>query len=153
MPQMAKGGKYTFGWSRVSNDGMITIPPEAFREYQFKDKRKVILISGSKKSGGFGLTYKKKIEETPLGEAIKKHTPLINFTMDAETPVKIGTKYYAWTVITGYGFKPGLDTLECYGIKSGDQLLVVRGSGLALGFLVRGPIVEFARYYPGLLIF
>ncbi|MGC9367627.1 MAG: hypothetical protein ACP5FK_11385 [bacterium] len=131
----------------------MVIPPEAFVEYKFKQKQKVILISGSNKSGGFGLTYKKKLEGTALFQALKNNPQLINFTMDDKTPVKIGTKYYAWTVITDHYFTPGLDVLNCYGVKPGDQLLVVRGSGLALGFLARGPIVEFARDYPGLEIF
>ena len=153
MPQMVKGGKYTFGWSKVRDDGLIAIPPEAYEEYKFKHEQKVILISGSKKSGGFGLTYKEKLEGTALFKALKNNPQLINSTMESETPVKIQSKTYAWTVITDQHFNPGLEVLSCYGVKLGDQLLVVRGSGLALGFLVRGPIVEFARDYPGLEIF
>jgi hypothetical protein len=40
--------------------------------------------------------------------------------------------------------------LKLYGIEPGDDLLVIRGSGLALGFAVRGPIVEEARNHPEL---
>jgi hypothetical protein len=33
MPQLVKGGKHTFGWSRVGKTGRIIIPPEALTEY------------------------------------------------------------------------------------------------------------------------
>jgi hypothetical protein len=36
---------------------------------------------------------------------------------------------------------------------AGDRLLVVRGSGLALGFLERGPIYEEARRHPDIETF
>ena len=28
MPQLVKGGKHVFGWSKVGNNGVIKIPPE-----------------------------------------------------------------------------------------------------------------------------
>jgi hypothetical protein len=39
------------------------------------------------------------------------------------------------------------------GIQSGERLLVVRGSGLALGFLQRGPIYEEASRHPEIEVF
>lgn len=56
MPQLVKGGKYVFGWSKVNSEGKITIPQEAFDEYQFKSGTKAFLLPGSKRSGGFVLT-------------------------------------------------------------------------------------------------
>jgi hypothetical protein len=38
-------------------------------------------------------------------------------------------------------------------INPGEQLLVVRGSNLALGFLLRGPIVDEARLHPELEVY
>lgn len=37
MPQLVKGGKHVFGWSRVGDTGRIIIPPEAMEEYHLKD--------------------------------------------------------------------------------------------------------------------
>lgn len=56
MPQLVKGGKYVFGWSKVNDEGKIVIPSKAFIEYHFKAGEKIILLSGSRTSGGFGLT-------------------------------------------------------------------------------------------------
>ena len=56
MPQLVKGGKYVFGWSKVSDEGKIVTPSKAFIEYHFKAGEKIILLSGSKTSGGFRLT-------------------------------------------------------------------------------------------------
>ena len=33
MPQLAKGGKWVFGWVLVGPHGEVTIPPEAWDEY------------------------------------------------------------------------------------------------------------------------
>ena len=33
MPQLERGGKYVFGWSQVSENGVIVIPGEAVGEY------------------------------------------------------------------------------------------------------------------------
>ena len=46
-----------------------------------------------------------------------------------------------------------LEALAWYGISPGDRLLVLRGSGLAVGFAVRGPLVAEAAPYPELAVF
>ena len=40
MPQIIKGGKYLFGWSKVGVKGKIKIPLEAYEEYCFEDIKK-----------------------------------------------------------------------------------------------------------------
>jgi len=55
MPQLVKGGKYVFSWSKVSDEGKIVTLSKAFIEYHLKAGDKIILLSGSKTSGGFGL--------------------------------------------------------------------------------------------------
>ena len=54
MPQLARGGKYVYGWCKVSDGGRIAIPAEAMDDYGLKEHDKVILMSGSRRSGGFG---------------------------------------------------------------------------------------------------
>ena len=41
MPQLVKGGKYIFGWSKVGKEGKIKIPPEAYEEYNLKKDKYV----------------------------------------------------------------------------------------------------------------
>ncbi len=38
-------------------------------------------------------------------------------------------------------------------IKMGDKLLVIRGSGLAVGFAVKGPIVKVAQKHKEIKVF
>lgn len=43
--------------------------------------------------------------------------------------------------------------MKKYGIRAGDHLLTVRGSGLALGFIIGGPVAEEAMRHPDLPVF
>ena len=79
MPQLVKGGKNTFGWSKVGNDGKITIPPDAFEEYKFIEGDKAFLFSGSKTSGGFGLTTSKLLGGSPIFTMIATRPELSGF--------------------------------------------------------------------------
>ena len=66
MPQLVKGGKYVFGWSVVSKDYRIVIPEEAMLEYRMEPREMVILLSGSKTSGGFSVARKSVLKESNL---------------------------------------------------------------------------------------
>ena len=151
MPQLVKGGKHTFGWSKVGNDGRIAIPPDAFEEYKFKKGDKAFLVSGSKTSGGFGLATRRLLTGSPIYEMISTQPELSGFQVPEGQPVKIRSRVFCWVVIQDQCIFVPADTLQHYSIKKGDRLLVARGSGLALGFIVKGPIIEEAKKHPELL--
>jgi len=67
--------------------------------------------------------------------------------------VERGGRPHCWAELRGGRVVIPLETLAKYGIESGDKLLVIRGSGRALGFAVRGPIVEEADRHPELDVF
>jgi hypothetical protein len=69
MPQLSKGGKYVFGWSRVREDGGTPIPDEITREYHLKPDEKVILMLGSKTSEGFSVAKKSSLEQSVLSKS------------------------------------------------------------------------------------
>lgn len=124
MPQFVKGGKWVFGWSIVGPAREIQVPPEACAEYGFQQGETVILTLGSRRSGGVGLGRLEKLQNSVLqSRFIGKTTFGINrcVVLPPETE-----------------------------IQPGERLLAVRGSGLALGFLLRGPIVEEALKHPEL---
>jgi hypothetical protein len=154
MPQLVKGGKHTYGWSTVSEGGRIAVPQEAMDEYGFKEYDKVILMSGSRRSGGFAMSTPGLLAGSPLSTVLDGFSRLRTFQMRQGTVVKAGGRAYCWTMIEegGYITLP-LDTLREYQILSGDRLLTVRGSGLALGFAVKGPIVDEAATHPELEVF
>ena len=79
MPQLVKGGKYVFGWSMVRINRDIVIPYKDYLEYGFVNDKKAILMSGSKKSGGFGLSSKRLLSNTPIGILLMKYPDLINY--------------------------------------------------------------------------
>lgn len=129
MPQLVKGGKWVFGWVLVGPPGAVTIPPEAWDEYAYQTEDEVIFLAGSRRSGGFGLSTPRLLEQTrqPLqarvlarGHIAQNHQVIV--------PPAIG-------------------------IRPGDRLLAVRGSGRALGFVAEGTIYEEALKHPSLEVF
>jgi bifunctional DNA-binding transcriptional regulator/antitoxin component of YhaV-PrlF toxin-antitoxin module len=146
VPQLVKGGKWTFGWSAVSCNGTIVIPPEAFREYNFREGDEVVLMSGSRTSGGFALTTRSRLSRSKL-------SALVNGLSEAGKIHSRNRLFHQTTINKGGTLNLPSPFLDGYGIKAGDRLLVVRGSGLAPGFIVRGPIVEEALNHPELEMF
>ena len=124
MPQLAKGGKWVFGWSVVGQGRELSIPPEAWLEYGFRNKEVVLFTRGSQRSGGFGIGKQDKLLGSP-----------------------IQTRVLAQAIVHEQGKVLLPQDVEA---NPGDRLLVVRGSGLALGFLARGPIYEEALKHPEL---
>ena len=56
MLQMNKGGKFIFGISLIHSDGAVLLPAQAVEEYRIDKEGRVIIISGSKSTGGFCVT-------------------------------------------------------------------------------------------------
>jgi len=50
-------------------------------------------------------------------------------------------------------FSVPVETLEKYEVHTGDWLLSVRGSRLALAFIVKGPIIAEAKLHSSLPLF
>ena len=124
MPQLAKGGKWVFGWVIVGQGREIRIPPEAWLEYGFQVQDDILFTRGSRRSGGFGVGRREVLARSP-----------------------ILSRTWAEGTITRQGmiFLP-----QSVDVHPGERLLVARGSGLALGFLQRGPIYEEALKHPKL---
>jgi len=153
MPQLVKGGKHTFGWSSVGDTGRIIIPPEALEEYRLKESEKLILMPGSQTSGGFGLAPRESVRRSSLGVVVDVHPGLGEFQVPEGEVIEYKGKPYCWVKLRDGGVTVPPETLEKYGIRIGDKLLVIRGSGLAIGFAVRGPIVEEAKKHRELEVF
>ena len=148
MPQLVKGGKHTFGWSIVSEQGDIAIPPDAYAEYGFVEGGTALVMSGSRKSGGFTLSKLETFMNSSIAGVLKEQGRL----PEGET-IKIGPRLYCRVKIGDMRFSLPLNTLEHYGIKMGSALLTVRGSNVGLGFIVKGPIIEEAQKHPTLKTF
>ena len=131
MPQLAKGGKWVYGWAVVGPGGEVTIPPEAQRGYGFRAGDEVILLPTSRRSGGFGIST--------LGLLVG----------DAE---RLGAEER----VLGQGWIGADERVTVppeVGVWPGDRLLAVPGSRYALSFLARGPIYEEALKHLELEVF
>ena len=129
MPQLVRGGKWVFGWS-VGRNGEFCIPEAALTEYMFVGGCELKIIQGSSKSGGFGLATEGKLTASKLGTRKVLGTAILDERGCATIPRVI---------------------LDRLGIQSNAKLLVVRGSGLALGFVAKGPIYEEALRHPEIM--
>lgn len=153
MPQLVKGGKHVFGWSKVGEKGKIRIPGEAREEYHLHPKDKVILCQGSKTSGGFSIIKEEVFRASRLSSLLDANPRLATFQLPKGAPITYKKRIFSWTEICDdSSICLPLETLQMFGIQSGDRLLVVRGSGLGVGFIVRGPIIMEAQRHADLLL-
>jgi hypothetical protein len=154
MPQLVKGGKHIFGWSKVSEEGKIIISPEACEEYNYTEGDKVIVMSGSKTSGGFSVLKIKMFMESSLSEMIKEIPRLMKPNLQREEILKHKNKKLCWTLIgKNCSITFSHKTLQEYNINVGDMLLAARGSVLDISFLSKGPILDEALKCPDLDVF
>lgn len=154
MPQLIKGGKYVYGWSRVSGTGRICIPEEARNEYNFHPFDKIIIMSGSKTSKGFSITKTELIKHCMIYTKLSVHKDLINFRKLPNGFIKDRDKIYTWSEIDKEGcFEINEDILKHYHIIPKDNVLVGRGSGFALAFIKTGSIVREALKHSELIVY
>jgi bifunctional DNA-binding transcriptional regulator/antitoxin component of YhaV-PrlF toxin-antitoxin module len=153
MPRLVKGGKYVYGWSEVSSEGRIVVPDEALRDYQLKIPCKVILLSGSRSSGGFALTTVALLRKSVLSNMLDENPQLFGFELPEGEIMTIAGKPYCWVTLNQDGrITVPLETMKEYGVNPRDQLLSVRGSHLALGFCVKGPLIDEAEKHSSLTV-
>ena len=153
MPQLVKGGKNAFGWTRVGPDGRIVVPPAVLEEYRLKEGERLLIMPGSRTSGGFVIGSPRALRRSLLG-AMPDALPELDGRRAVEgAVVELRGKAFAWTVLNGGAVAIPLEILARFGVTPGNDLLVVRGSGLAPSFIAKGPIAEEARRHPELEMF
>jgi bifunctional DNA-binding transcriptional regulator/antitoxin component of YhaV-PrlF toxin-antitoxin module len=146
VPQLVKGGKHVYAWSKVSANGRIVIPNEAITEYNLLTFDNVILMPGSKRSGGFGLTSVDLLKSSALRVILDGRPQLSKLQIAEGKAIEIKGKTYCWVKMNKDGsIVVPVRTLKNYGVNLGDKLLSVRGSRFALGFIVKGPIIDEAK--------
>jgi hypothetical protein len=156
MPQLVKGGKYVFGWTTINNELQIRIPDEAFEEYQLFKANKIVLISGSKASGGFGTCSTDSLIKTKFSHNLIKLTGYVkktdSFTTGNLEILKTGDRWICWTYLNKKKYLSlSPELLSLLGLKAGDKLLAARGSGIGPSFIARGIIYNEALKHNNLL--
>jgi hypothetical protein len=155
MPQLVKGGKYVFGWTNVKMDGRIRMPDEAFDEYNFKMSEKIILMSGSKTSGGFIVSRPDGLIASEMGQQIINLLGYLKqshaFTTHRLELIKSGSRLISWTILDDEkNIWLSQELIESLGLQTGSKLLVGRGSGLGPAFIAGGRIYDEALKHKNL---
>ncbi len=153
MPQLVKGGKHTYGWTQVGEMGRILLPPEAMEEYGFQHSVKLIIMPGSKKSGGFSVASQDSFSRIPLAAVLQAHPELGNFQLPEGAIVDYRGRLFSWVEMRDSVIQVPAETLQRYGVRIGGRLLVIRGSDLGPAFAVRGLIIEEAKKHKSLTVF
>ncbi len=154
MPRLVKGGKYIYGLSVVGTEGSIVIPPGAMREYGFSSGDNIILMNGSRRSGGFAITKQDIIKKSKLAVIIDAVVNVFNHTIaECEVVEHKGRLFYWTTINDSQSITLPSDTLLKFGVNAGDRLAVGRGSRLSIAFITRGPIMEECLRHPELKVF
>ena len=158
MPQLIKGGKYVFGWTLIHKDFKVRIPDETFDEYKFIETDKLIILSGSKSSGGFSIIAPDSIINSKLSNNIislvgyKKDTN--SFTTNKLDIIRQGERLISWTSLDNERyFRLSIELISLLTLNIGDKLLVGRGSGLGPAFIAKGIIYEEGLKHKDLLEF
>lgn len=152
MPQINKGGKYIFGWSPISEDLCIKIPDEVVHEYDLLKEGKLILISGSKTSGGFVVSRLGLIKQSIMKGLIIAYPDIADYSLTEGKCVKYKGRYYCWVNISSDGIlKLHKETAKCFDVKEMDKLLSIRGSNIGFVLAVKGPIIGSANNYEGII--
>lgn len=152
MPQMNKGGKFIFGKSIVHRDGTVQIPPQAVEEYNITSDKKVYLFTGSKITGGFCVTRKGLLESSKLGHILADTPELQSYALPRGEFVKYKGRFYCWADISETGqivLTPSM--LEFLNIKPDMELLSIRSSDIAFTMGAKGPLLEKAEKFEGVI--
>lgn len=153
MPRLVKGGKYVYGWSVVGEGGAMRVPGEALLEYGFGPGERLVLLPGSRRSGGFSASTLGKLESTVFFERLRV-SPVFGYGSGEGEAVVVDGRSFCWVTLDAGGcIRVPLETLRGFSVGPGDWLLAARGSHVGIGFPVRGPVVEEARRHEGLECF
>ena len=158
MPQLVKGGKYIFGWTRINKDLKIRIPDETYDEYKLNETDKLIILSGSKSSGGFSIITPDSVINSKLSKNIIR---LVGYRRDTNSfktneieIIKMGERLVSWTSLEEEKyFRLSNELISALNLNIGEKLLVGRGSGLGPAFIAKGTIYEEALKHEDILEF
>ncbi|VVB63716.1 Uncharacterised protein [uncultured archaeon] len=154
MPHITKGGKYIFGWTIIRDEGTIFLPEEVMKEYDLAEFEKVIVISGSKATGGIVVAKNEKIQRSKISNVLSENQRLAKFQITDGELIKYKGRLYCWTAINPGGLiKLPQKVMKELGITSRDNLLVIRGSNMGFVMGVKGPLIEKAKDHPEIPVF
>ena len=152
MPQMNKGGKFIFGKSLIRPDGSLRIPPQAADEYRIASEGRVYLFTGSRSTGGFCVTRHGLRAPSKLGGILRDLPGLDAYEQPEGTFAPYKGRSYGWLPIQPDGsIRLHEAALAYLNLKPGMALLCIRSSDIAFTLGAKGPLLEKAQAFPGVI--
>lgn len=152
MPQISKGGKFVFGKSLIRDGFLIYLPPQAVTEYTIAAEGKIYLFTGSKTTGGFCVTRKGLLYPSKIGNILKDTPALLNYELPEGEFVPYKGRFYCWINISPDGMIAlPVQTAAFMQLTTGTELLSIRSSNITFTMGAKGPLLESARNYQGII--
>jgi hypothetical protein len=121
------GAKEAYGISIVGRDGSIRIPPMAFARYELNAGDLAVVVTTHRGEGGFALLNKTRAEATVFGKYIRQ-------LEKPDVACWFQGKAYALTRVDLGTIRLAPELLEAYQLKTGNQLMVVKSTTVAMSF-------------------
>ena len=151
MPQMTKGGKYIFGWSKIGQNGELTFPTMAVKEYNLQEETYIYIVSGSKQTGGFCVMTEPLLSHSKLKNILKENPSLAKRSLREGELITYKGRKYGWLALKENAVYLSDDLMKMLEIKVGDKLLAIRSSDIAFTMGVKGSLIEKANDYQGII--
>lgn len=149
MPQMTKGGKYIFGWSKIKEDGELSFPTMAIKEYKLEKEKYVYIVSGSKQTGGFCVMPEKLLSDSKLNSILVRNKCLADRSLQEGELISYKGRMYGWLSLNGTNVNLPQSLMDFLGVNIGDKLLAIRSSNIAFTMGLRGSLIDKANKYKG----
>lgn len=149
MPQLAKGGKYVYGWILINEDFSINLPDQIITEYNIQDRNTLYLMTGSKSTGGFCVLTKELLENSKINSILNDNKGLAKCSIREQEYITYKGRKYCWTQLKNNKIYLTKNTLRACNLKVGNKLLSIRSSDIAFTLGGKGPLVEYAHHYSG----
>ncbi len=152
MPQLEKGGKFIFGKSLIREGFLIRLPPQAVEEYDISSEGSVYLFTGSKSTGGFCVTRRGLLYPSKIGNILKDTPALLHYELPEGEWIPYKGRRYCWARISPDGeIRLPEQTAAVLQVEQGMELLSIRSSNIAFTMGAKGPLIEKANRYDGVI--
>ena len=150
VPRVTKGGKYIFGWSRINDDLSMQLPKMAIDEYNITAEGKIILISGSKSTGGFVVTKRELLFGSKIENILTDNLRLYDYEIEEGKFIKYKGRLCGWCNISKTGkLRLNVNMMKMLDINIGDRLLSIRSSDIGFCMGQKGALIKRAENYQG----
>ncbi|MBW9213028.1 MULTISPECIES: hypothetical protein [Terrabacteria group] len=149
MPQMTKGGKYIFGWSKIGENGELTFPTMAVKEYNLQEETYIYIISGSKQTGGFCVMTEPLLSHSKLKNILEENPSLADRSLREGVLISYKGRKYGWLALKDNSIYLSTTLMKDFEIKVGDRLLSIRSSDITFTMGARGSLIDKANKYKG----